>query len=117
MEYQVGKGNFWISTVNDKVIGTISLYDIGNNQLALKKMFVAKQFRGQGYRTAQLLLETAISWAKYHNAIEIFLGTTPQFLAAHRFYEKNGFMEITASELPPAFPLLEVDKKFYRYGL
>ncbi|MGO7422080.1 GNAT family N-acetyltransferase, partial [Rhizobium ruizarguesonis] len=44
-----------------------------------------------------------------------FLGTTDKFVAAHRFYEKNGFTEIAKSALPRTFPLMAVDSKFYRY--
>jgi N-acetylglutamate synthase-like GNAT family acetyltransferase len=44
---------------------------------------------------------------------EIFLGTTSAFLAAHRFYEKNGFGEIAKTELPAAFPVMAIDSKFY----
>ena len=47
----------------------------------------------------------------------VYLGTTPQFLAAHRFYEKNGFTSIGLKELPENFPLLQVDKKFYQYSV
>jgi hypothetical protein len=43
-----------------------------------------------------------------------FLGTTPRFLAAHRFYEKNGFSEVEPGDLPSTFPIMAVDKKFYR---
>ena len=46
---------------------------------------------------------------------EVYLGTTPQFLAAHRFYEKNGFISIALKDLPEDFPVLQVDKKFYKY--
>ena len=46
--------------------------------------------------------------------IEIFLGTTAKFLAAHRFYEKNEFIEIMKSELPVALPTLSLYIKFYR---
>ena len=45
---------------------------------------------------------------------EIYLGTTEKFLAAHRFYEKNGFAEVRRDELPSAFPVMAVDSKFYR---
>jgi hypothetical protein len=48
---------------------------------------------------------------------DIFLGTTAKFLAAHRFYEKNGFHEIGRDELPAAFPVMTVDTKFYRRSL
>ncbi|MDA2424244.1 GNAT family N-acetyltransferase, partial [Bacillus cereus] len=46
---------------------------------------------------------------------DIYLGTTVKFLAAHRFYEKNGFESVSIDELPKNFPVLQVDKKFYRY--
>jgi len=31
--YQKGNGNFWVALFNEKVIGTISLLDIGKRQL------------------------------------------------------------------------------------
>ncbi|MEK5185005.1 GNAT family N-acetyltransferase [Solibacillus sp. FSL W7-1324] len=113
--YQTGNGNFWVAIYNDKVVGTISLLDIGNNQVALRKMFVDKNYRGATFKTASLLLNTAIEWAKEHSVKVIYLGTTPQFLAAHRFYEKNGFTRIDPTELPESFPVLQVDKLFYQY--
>jgi GNAT superfamily N-acetyltransferase len=113
--YQTGNGNFWVAQYQDEVIGTISLLDIGNNEVALRKMFVHKEYRGQTFKTASLLLEKALRWAKEKSIKAIYLGTTPQFLAAHRFYEKNGFVEINRTELPQRFPVLEVDKKFYTY--
>jgi RimJ/RimL family protein N-acetyltransferase len=113
--YQTGNGNFWIALYQDKVVGTISLLDIGNNEVALRKMFVHKEYRGQTYKTASLLLEKALKWAQEKSLKAIYLGTTPQFLAAHRFYEKNGFVEINHTMLPQSFPVLKVDKKFYTY--
>ncbi|MBB2688201.1 UNVERIFIED_ORG: RimJ/RimL family protein N-acetyltransferase [Rhizobium etli] len=75
--YQSGKGQFWVAVKDGAIVGTLGLKDIGHNQAALRKMFVA----------------------------------------AHRFYEKNGFTEIARSALPRAFPLMAVDNKFYRYKL
>src|SRR5687768_12160346 len=40
--YQVGKGNFWIAKMDDQVIGTIALLDIGNNQGALRKCLLPR---------------------------------------------------------------------------
>lgn len=113
--YQTGNGNFWIALFDDKVVGTISLLDIGNQQAALRKMFVDKEFRGPKYRTASLLLHNALKWANEKSINAVYLGTTVQFLAAHRFYEKNGFQSIDPKELPNSFPILQVDKKFYKY--
>ena len=111
--YQVGSGNFWLAISGADVVGTISLLDIGSCQGALRKMFVHPEYRGHEAGTATQLLDTLISWSAAHSVKELFLGTTSQFLAAHRFYEKNGFREIAKASLPGAFPIMEVDTKFY----
>ncbi|PQZ53655.1 MULTISPECIES: GNAT family N-acetyltransferase [Bacillus] len=113
--YQRNHGNFWVATYGGKVVGTVALLDIGNHQVALRKMFVKKEFRGKEWGVSSMLLQKAISWAKEKNLEDIYLGTTVKFLAAHRFYEKNGFQSVSIEELPKSFPVLEVDKKFYRY--
>lgn len=113
--YQNGNGDFWVALHDSEVVGTISLVDIGNQQLALRKMFVKKAYRGKDYGTASHLLQTALEWAKERSITDIYLGTVPEFLAAHRFYEKNGFVQIDSTQLPENFPIVKVDKLFYQY--
>ncbi|MGX5538629.1 GNAT family N-acetyltransferase [Bacillus cereus] len=113
--YQRNHGNFWVATYDDKVVGTVALLDIENQQVALRKMFVKKEFRGKEWGASHKLLQTAISWAENKKLKDIYLGTTVKFLAAHRFYEKNNFRSVSINELPKNFPVLQVDKKFYRY--
>jgi hypothetical protein len=48
---------------------------------------------------------------------EIFLGTTEKLKAAHRFYEKNGLIEINRQSLPEEFPVMKVDVRFYKYTI
>ncbi|MGO8714389.1 MAG: GNAT family N-acetyltransferase [Smithella sp.] len=115
--YQKGAGNFWIALCDGHVVGTISLLDIGNNHLALRKMFVKAAYRGSRYHAAKQLLQTSLEWARANGINEVYLGTTQKFLAAHRFYEKNGFIEISKEELPENFPIMKVDTKFYKYVL
>lgn len=112
--YQNNNGNFWLALAGGSVVGTIALLDIGGHKGALRKMFVHKEYRGKIHGTGQLLLDTLLNWAQQKSYTEIYLGTTAKFLAAHRFYEKNGFEEITVPELPAGFPRMEVDVKFYR---
>lgn len=112
--YQAGDGNFWIARLEDRVIGTISLKDIGDKKGALRKMFVVNEFRGKEFGIGQKLLDHLLEWARQKGIKEIFLGTTEKFLAAQRFYEKNGFKEVEKNELPGAFPVMKVDVKFYR---
>lgn len=115
--YQKGQGNFWIAVDNDTVVGTMALVDIGNNQVALQKCFVRKDYRGKEIGVGQQLLNTLLDWGKSQSIWEFYLGTTEAYKAAHRFYQKNGFIEITKSELPKNFPLIRFDTKFYKYEL
>lgn len=115
--YQSGYGNFWVSVFEKKVIGTISLLDIGGRSAALRKMFVDPSFRGSDSGTAKALLTTAISWSRQQGIERIFLGTTSKFLAAHRFYEKNGFTRVDSFNLPKEFPIMAVDTIFYQISL
>lgn len=87
--YQKADGNFWIAVIENKVIGTIALLDIGNFRGALRKMFVHKDFRGKEFGVGQALLNTLLEWAKQTNFKEILLGTTEKFIAAQRFYKKK----------------------------
>ncbi|MEM7061778.1 MAG: GNAT family N-acetyltransferase [Cyanobacteria bacterium P01_B01_bin.77] len=112
--YQRNRGNFWVGVAGGRVIGTVGLLGIGNGQAALRKMFVAAAYRGKQHGVAQRLLEQLVVWCRDKAITSVYLGTTAKFLAAHRFYEKNGFGEIEQSTLPETFPIMAVDTKFYK---
>ena len=111
--YQSGTGQFWVAKCVGEVIGTIGLKDIGNGNLALRKMFVAAEARGSTVGVASGLLSAAINHAEKIRASAIYLGTTDKFHAAHRFYETNGFHLVQEADLPAAFPRMSVDSRFY----
>jgi N-acetylglutamate synthase-like GNAT family acetyltransferase len=111
--YRRDSGNFWVALAGTRVVGTISLLDIGSAQGALRKMFVRAEYRGPKHQVARRLLETVIAWCHEKQIRQVFLGTTAKFVAAHRFYEKCGFAEIPKVALPAAFPVMSVDTKFY----
>ena len=115
--YQQGSGNFWVALADEEVVGTIALRDIGNRQGALRKMFVKPAYRGKEKGVARQLLEELISSATSAGVRDLFLGTIDKFVAAHRFYERNGFVRIAAANLPEAFPLMGVDTRFYHRRL
>ncbi len=115
--YQVRQGNFWVALSEGTVVGTVALLGIGEGRLALRKMFVVRECRGSGSNAAAALLGTALHWARRNGIVEILLGTTDRFLAAHRFYEKNGFVRIEREDLPRSFPIMAVDSRFYRLSL
>ena len=112
--YQRGGGNFWVALAEGEVVGTLALLDIGNQQGALRKMFVHASYRGRKHGISLRLLETLLEWSRERGLKDVYLGTTEKFLAAHRFYERNGFERIDAAELPPAFPKMALDTRFYR---
>ena len=114
---QRGKGNFWVALAGSEVVGTIALLDIGEGLGVLRKMFLKEVWRGKKYGVAQSLLNTLLNWARDKDFCEIYLGTTAHYLAAHKFYGREGFHEIPAEELPAAFPRVVVDSKFYRLDL
>jgi N-acetylglutamate synthase-like GNAT family acetyltransferase len=111
--YLPGAGGFWVAHEDDRLVGTIALKDIGEGQVALRKMFVAASHRGAAAGVAQSLLDTLIAAAGARGLSRIYLGTTDLFLAAHRFYEKNGFALVQPETLPSAFPRMAVDSRFY----
>jgi N-acetylglutamate synthase-like GNAT family acetyltransferase len=113
--YQVNHGNFWIALDHTRVVGTIALIDIDHHQAILRKMFVHPDYRGKSIGVGHQLLQTLLKWAIAHSIHEIYLGTVEPFKAAHRFYQKHGFVEILPAELPPTFLLMPGDTRFYRY--
>ncbi len=108
-------GNFWIATDNKKLIGTIAMLNMGEGIAILRKMFVAKSYRGEPHRLGQKLLDVALAWVSRHGFKEVYIGTGAQLEAATRFYEKNGFQVFPEENLPApvARVKMEVDNRYY----
>ena len=111
--YQTGLGGFWLAIEADKVVGTIALKDIGEGMAAVRKLFVASTHRGSDKGLAKALLQTLISHAQMFGLTTLYLGTTADFKAAHRFYEKHDFNVMDPAKLPQSFPRMAVDTRFY----
>ena len=109
--YQAGGGEFWVARAGGEVAGTIAAIRIAEDAVALRKMFVGAEHRGDGL--AARLMETLVAWARHEGVRTIYLGTTAVMSAAHRFYAKHGFARIDPVELPPSFPLMSVDSRFF----
>jgi len=104
---------FWTAIAGEELAGTVGLVLLENNHAALKRMFVAKKFRGKEHRTAELLLQAAMQCVHAHGIRTLYLGTMQQFAAAQKFYLKHGFRAISRGELPPDFLPNPVDVVFY----
>ena len=114
--YQTGKGQFWTALDGEQLVGTIALEDVGDDILALRKVFVHADHRGGG-GLSHRLLDTALGHARESGARWIYLGTTAKMTRAHRFYEKFGFEPVEMTNLPKAFTFPRVDTVFYRLAL
>lgn len=115
--YQAEDGNFWVALLNEEVVGSVGVKDIGDGFLVLRKMFVKKEARGKEFGVSKALLEQALFWAKEKKKKALYLGTTDKFIAAHRFYEKYGFIKVEKENLPSNFPLMSVDTVFYKFEI
>lgn len=115
--YRAGGGEFWVARHAGSVVGTIAAINIGDGLIALRKLFVGSQHRGRTPGLAVRLMEVLLAWAKQRSMRDIYLGTTSVMQAAHRFYERQGFIQIERTELPASFPVMPVDSRFYRRRL
>lgn len=115
--YQVNSGNFWLAVNDNVLMGTIALIDIGNGCGVIRKMFVARPYRGSKQGVAANLLAHLENYSLQKQFRNLSLGTTTKFLAAHRFYEKHGYERIDESLLPANFPRMAVDSVFYYKSL
>lgn len=107
---------YWVALYNNEVIGTVAI--VTTQEMAiLKKMMLTKAFRGKGFGVSQLLLKTTVDWCRTNHFEQIYLGTMAQFKAAQSFYEKNGFIKITANALPENFINNPIDDVFYVLNL
>ncbi|MFD2521730.1 GNAT family N-acetyltransferase [Emticicia soli] len=114
------KGNWlWTATnKNDEVVGTIGLEKLNDEQAVLRKMFIKKEYRGKTLGLATKLFEILIEEAKKQQFKEILLDTPLVTHAAHRFYERNGFEQISSDLVPDNYILPKgIDLKIYRLAL
>lgn len=110
--YRKSGGEFWVAVADGKVVGSIALIRIGNQAGVIRKMFVAKDFRGKESGIGQRLFDHMLAYCTENHITNLYLGTVSQLAAALRFYERNGFITISKEDLPADFPLMQVDNVF-----
>ncbi|MCM1254251.1 MAG: GNAT family N-acetyltransferase [Clostridium sp.] len=110
--YMKDGGYFWVA-LNDKkeVIGTIALMRKGNGVGILKKFFVRKDYRSQ--KVGLKLYLALLDFSEDKGFTTLLLDTPSVAKDSHRFYEKNGFVRITTSELPIPYEFPDRDSYLY----
>jgi len=115
--YNLPGGGFWGAFDQGELIGTIALINAGDGIGVIRKMFVAKEYRGKEPKAAQQLITTLTAFAKEKGLTDLYLGSVDAMKAAHRFYERNGFRRIDPKNLPPNFPRMALDTIFFHLSL
>ena len=89
--YNKEKIKYWvIEDKNKKIIGGCGIGELeGEKDICeLQKMYLLKEFRGNG--VAKVLLDVALNFAKKYYK-KCYLETMDVLIRAQKFYEKNGF--------------------------
>lgn len=113
-------GKFWVAlNEQNQVVGTIGLQPLNETQSVLRKMFLDKSMRGnKDLNLAQHLFEILLQYAQKKGFQEIWLDTPPPALAAHRFYERNGFELMPSESTPKDFKMPAVKNlRIYRLNI
>lgn len=97
--YSSGNGFFGVAveTKTNHIVGTFGLFPVTQEICELRKMYLLKEYRGQG--VGQFILKSAIQTAKEKQYHKIFLETISPLEAAISLYKKNGFTEIKPREI------------------
>jgi GNAT superfamily N-acetyltransferase len=91
-EIYSGKGGFWLTLEDGKLIGTVAIRDLGEGVAKLNRMFVLVDHHGAG--VGQVLFDHALNFARSQGFTKIVLNTHENMNRAHHFYEKNGFTKL-----------------------
>src|SRR5262245_21570228 len=73
IEEYYSNGAFWTAKFNGEIAGTIGIQNLGNQNGALKKMFVKKELRGKRLNIGQSLFDMLIDYAKTNSIKTIWL--------------------------------------------
>lgn len=104
---------FWYAVNPDgKIIGSIGLKKIDEENAEIKKLFVISEYRSKG--VAQKLLAVLLKNAIKHRFQYVYLGTIGTFLPAQKFYNKYGFSLIEQNKLPDNFEACHLDTTFFK---
>ena len=86
-------GRFWVLDDGGAVVGSCALYPVRDGVMELRKMYVHRDLRGQGW--GRRLLETALATARGDGVARIELETASVLKEAIAMYGRYGFERMT----------------------
>ena len=81
---------FWVLERGGEILGCGGLMDHGDGVVELKKLYLHPSVRGRGH--AREIAGRVEEYARSVGAEVLELWTDTRFLAAHRFYERRGYV-------------------------
>lgn len=97
--YLAAGSHFWMAEVGGEAVGMTAIERIDADTGRLRRMRVTTARRRAGI--AQALLDTAESFCRDQGYRRLILDTTEHQTAAHRLYERNGFICTGERDLGP----------------
>ena len=87
-----GGGMIYFANRDGVNIGTVAMIDMGEDQYELAKLSVTGSCQGQHF--SELLMDTAIGFARERHAKKIILFTNSRLIPAIHLYHKYGFVDV-----------------------
>ncbi len=107
---------FWVALEGEHVVGCVALDHLDEHIGILRAMFVDAEHRGvSGLGSG--LLRALLTEAQAEGLREVVLDSHPSFRAAHRFYERAGFVRMEDDERPAGFRATVHGNVAYRMAL
>lgn len=98
-EYAPPEGALFLAWVDAKPAGCVAVRRFDDHDCEMKRLYVRDAFRGSS--VGERLAREAIAWARGAGRRRMLLDTLPPMRAAHRLYERLGFLEIPAYRFNP----------------
>ncbi len=90
--YAAPTGTILLATHLDELVGCVAMRALDERRAEMKRLYVRETARGSG--AGLLLVEALVGDAQHRGYTQLVLDTLPSMTAAHRLYERCGFVEI-----------------------
>lgn len=110
-------GGFWTAVCENKIVGCVGLQKLNPEYGILRKLFVARAFRGKDPKIALTLFNELRARASRLGLEKILLDSPSIAKASHRFYAKQGFVEIPRENIPKGYSYPDRDSMIFELDL